>query len=116
MHLIAEEKVYQEIIENILGTLSSLVLLNYRKKGGSCWKTDLGSSGIPFKFYEQWDMLGYVFHVSSVQVQKEERGGGETRKPIISGQRDRGLFQTYGHEKEESEAREILVVDFKKSL
>lgn len=106
----------RKIIENILGTVSSLVLLNFREKVRQCWKTNLGGSGISFKFYEQWDMLGSVFYLSSVQTQKEERGAGEIGKLVISGPRNRRLEQTCGNEKEESEAREISVVDFKKSL
>lgn len=54
----------------------------------------------------------WVCASSSLSGAEGREGGGETRKPTISGQKDREPEQTCGDEKEGSEAREIATVGF----
>lgn len=60
-------------------------------------------SSVPVKFYEQWNIIGSVFHLSSIQGKKEDRGGEETIKPTLTRQRYEGPEQTCGNKMEESE-------------
>lgn len=54
---------------------------------------------------------GSVFHLSSIQGGKGERGGGETVKPTLMGQRYRGHEQTRGN-KRKSQSKRNLMADF----
>ena len=58
----------------------------------------MGSS-VPLKSYDQRNILKSVLHLSSIQVEKEEAGGGKTTKPIISRQRYGQPEQTCGNKK-----------------
>lgn len=54
----------------------------------------------------------WVCASSSLSGAERREGDGETRKPTISGPRDREPEQTCGDEKEGSEAREMTIVGF----